>query len=296
MKPTFLVLADVSPGAHRAAHFAGLLAAAVGAQVVLLHLAAEPVLEPELGVVIHPGEDFEPTPDSNAAMAALASLLPVPTTVEKAVGSLHDVLTDMMLRWQPHLLVLGLAAEHDVLDALLLNQAVPALRDTGLPLLLVPAGAAQNPGLPQLVAIAADDEGFQLSAASQVLRPLLDSWPATYCVVHVVPPNGDDAPGDSSLGRAEAAVRRSGLVPAAGLCTTYLVRNEPRSQGIVQAALDVQAEMLVLLARPRSFLSSMFGWGVAAQVARISLVPLLLLTTQSRLATQPKTDAADGLH
>ena len=296
MKPTFLVLADISPDAHRAAHFAGLLAAAAGAQLVLLHMAAEPVLEPEQGVAIIPADDYAPPPEASAAMTALAQLLPVPTTVEKAVGSLHEVLAEMMERWQPRLLVLGLAAEHDLLDALLLNQAVPALRDTGLPLLLVPAGAAQNPGLPRLVAVAADGEAFQLSAASQTLRPMLGSWPATYCVVHVVPPDGDDAPDNGSLGRAEAAVRRSGMVPAGARCTTYQVQHQPRSEGIVQAALDVQAEVLVLLARPRSFLGSMFGWGVAAQVARASPVPLLLLTTQAQLAAQPMLDAANSAH
>jgi len=89
-------------------------------------------------------------------------------------------------------------------------------------------------------------------------------------------------------------------MPAAIPNTTYLVQHQPRSDGIVLAALDVQAEVLVLLAGPRSFLDSMFGWGMAAQVARISPVPmpvpLLLLTTLAKLATQPRTSTADGLH
>ena len=61
------------------------------------------------------------------------------------------------------------------------------------------------------------------------------------------------------------------------------MQHQPRNEDIVQAALDGQAEVLALLARPRSFLDSMFGCGVAAQVARISPVPLLLLTTQTKL-------------
>ena len=67
------------------------------------------------------------------------------------------------------------------------------------------------------------------------------------------------------------------------------MQHEPRSEGIVQAALDVQAKVLVLLARPRSSLDSMFGWGVAAQLARISPVPLLLLTTQAKLGRAQRT-------
>ena len=59
-------------------------------------------------------------------------------------------------------------------------------------------------------------------------------------------------------------MRHSRLVPAAIPSTTYLVQHQPRSKDILQAALDGQAEVLVLLARPRSFLDSMFEWGVAA--------------------------------
>ena len=84
-------------------------------------------------------------------------------------------------------------------------------------------------------------------------------------------------------------MRHSRLVPAAIPSTTYLVQHQPHSEGIVQAVLDVQAEVLVLLARPRSFLDSIFGWGVAAQMAHISPVPLLLLTTQTKLRRAQRT-------
>ena len=101
---------------------------------------------------------------------------------------------------------------------------------------------------------------------------------------------GSSSPGGrSSLDRAGATVRHSGLVPTATPSTTYLVQHQPRSEGIVQTALDVPAEVLVLLARPRSILDSMFGWDVAAQMAHISPVPLLLLTTQTKLGRAQRT-------
>ena len=67
------------------------------------------------------------------------------------------------------------------------------------------------------------------------------------------------------------------------------MQHQPRSEGIVQAAFVIQAEVLVLLARPRSFLDSIFGWGVVAQMAHISPVPLLLLTTQTKLGRAQRT-------
>ena len=84
-------------------------------------------------------------------------------------------------------------------------------------------------------------------------------------------------------------MRHNGLVPAATPSTTYLVQHQPRSKDIVQTALDVPVEVLVLLARPRSILDSMFGWGVVGQMAHISPVPLLLLTTQTKLGRAQRT-------
>ena len=285
MKPTFLVLTDLSAAARRAAHFTGLLAAAVGGQLVLLYQKNAALFEPDMSMVTLP-EDYytQEKHDTDVAMAELARALPAPASVATGGASLYDVLGDLIGLWQPQLLAMALAPEHDVLDHLLVNQALPVLRDSGLPLLLVPNGAAQNPALPKVVAIAADGEAFRLSAASLALGPLLDSWAADYCVVHVAPP---DAPNDPGLRLAEASVRRSGLLPAAP-CTTYEVRRQPRSAGLVQAAADVQADVLVLMVRPRSLLASVFGRGVAAHVAHACPVPQLLLPTVEIPDSQPE--------
>jgi nucleotide-binding universal stress UspA family protein len=208
----------------------------------------------------------------------------VPTTVVDGVGSLSTLLNDHIERFWPQLLVMALAPEQDVLDALLANQALPVLRETGLPLLLVPDGTAQDPGLPKMVAVAADEAPFQLSPATLALEPVLKSWPATFSVVHVDPA---DAPEKEGLSQALAHVRQSGLLPASHW-VTYEVTHESRSAGIVQAALDVQADVLVLLAHPRSVLGSVLGLGVVSEVARRCPVPLLVLPT---LVPQPQEPA-----
>ncbi|ALW86744.1 hypothetical protein AUC43_17660 [Hymenobacter sedentarius] len=286
MKPTFIVLTDLSPAAHRAAHLAALLAAPVGGQLHLLYLEQEPVFTPEMGMVVIP-EDFytQEKLEADAALAELARTLPVPATASACRGSLHDVLGELISERQPQLLVMALYEEHDLLDALLLDQALPVLRDSGLPVLLVPECAAQNPGLPALVAVAADGEGFRLNAASQALGPLLRSWPATYCVVHVAPPDGPDGPDGNGLARAQAAVCHTELLPALNY-TTYEVKREPPSLGLVQAALDLQADLVILFARPRTFVCSVFNCGVIAHVAHACPVPMLLLPTQELTASE----------
>ncbi|MFC7671022.1 universal stress protein [Hymenobacter humi] len=102
MKPIFLMLTDLSPASHRAAHFAGLLAAAVGGELVLMYMEPEPLLEPEIGLVTLPEEYYTQLQrDTEAAMAELARLLPVPTTVVNGGGSVHNLLHDQIERWRP---------------------------------------------------------------------------------------------------------------------------------------------------------------------------------------------------
>ncbi|GAA4385802.1 universal stress protein [Hymenobacter koreensis] len=281
MKPTFLVLTDLSVSARRAAYLTAVLAREVGGQVVLLHLEQLPVMEPELGLVVVPDSYYTQLEhDAKAALRELARQLPAPVAVEFSTESLPDVLGDVLGRWQPQLLVMGLAPAHDVVDALLVNQVVPVLRDAGLPLLLVPDGAAQDPAPPQLVAVATDGDPFQLTPAARALRPLLHRWSPDYCVVHVATP---DSPNGSE--EALSAVRGCGLLPETASCISYEVQQQPRTAGIVQAVHDVQADLLVLMTRPRTFLSSVFGCGVAAHVASASPVPVLLLPTVESSAT-----------
>ena len=51
--------------------------------------------------------------------------------------------------------------------------------------------------------------------------------------------------------------------------------------GVLQAIIDTQADMLVHIARPRSFLGRLFHESVTAEVLRHSMVPMLLLPARS---------------
>ncbi|GAB3841135.1 universal stress protein [Hymenobacter jeollabukensis] len=274
MTPTVLVVVDpsaASRAAHAAAQLAALIAAAVAGRVVLVPLAAPmlpaPGLDPELP------DYYQQQLTEALAMADLARQLPGTVEVAARVEDLDHGLADLLHRWYPLLLVLGLAPEHHLLDQLLLHQALPVLRDAGLPLLLVPDGSPVR--LPELVAVAADGEEFHLAAAAQSLQPLLHSWHAAYCIVHVAETPADEA----TMTRATDTVYHGGLLPGLAHFPTHRVCQQPRRAGLVQAARDVQADLLVLPTRSRRLVESLFTSGVAAYVIRHSPVPVLLLPT-----------------
>ncbi|OON69965.1 universal stress protein [Hymenobacter sp. CRA2] len=293
MKPIFVVLTDLSPGAHRAAYYAALLAGATGAELRLVYLEAEAVVEPEFGMLPLPAEYLDQQQhDVAAALAELARTLPAPARVQPAAGGLHDTLQALIRRQPPHLLVLGLAPEHDLIDQLLYNYALPVLRDTHLPLLLVPPDAALDPSLPRQVALALDGEAFRLSPAAQRLLALLQGLPAEYTVVHVAGPAG---PG-GNMRRVVETARQAGELPGEAVgFSTYQLRNASRSAGLVQAAADTQADLLVLVARPRSFLASLLPCHLATAVARSCPVPVLLLPAAAEPDPVTPPSAVDGL-
>lgn len=77
--------------------------------------------------------------------------------------------------------------------------------------------------------------------------------------------------------QALADVRASQLLPPAPPLKLYEVADASPATGILQALDDTQADLLVLIARPRSFLGALFHRSVTAAVLRHTWVPVLLL-------------------
>jgi nucleotide-binding universal stress UspA family protein len=273
MPPFVLVLSDLSDMSRQVAQMAALVSAPLQARLVLLHLCPTPVLAPELaGIPL-----TRPTTEQGEAATALQALTQgLPPGAQEpeilvSVKALPEAVADAVRRYQPLLLVMGLSAEPTLLDQLLRNQALPVLRATGLPLLLVPANTAPEP--PRRVAIAVDAQVFLVNAASRALAPLFYLWPATYTVVHVAAEGEQQAfPGQ----RALANVRSSKLLADQPL-ELYEEQQVSAAAGVLQALDDIQADLLVLPVREHSFLSRLFHHSVTTQVLRGSRVPVLLL-------------------
>jgi nucleotide-binding universal stress UspA family protein len=277
MQPTILVLANLAEAAEPAVHYAAALAAPLPAQLILLHLDVYPVLlEPELMAAAsarNTRKEVEPM----TTLRELAQRLPVPTEVVETAGVLADAVAAAVQQYHPLLLVMGFSVNRDF-DALLLNQLLPVLRAIHRPLLLVPKGRTVL-GVPSRVLVAVDAEPFTACTASLALAPLLGSWQATYTVAYVGSILSDalGTPGHMAL----ADVRASGLLPPDAPLTLLEECYRAPAAGIQQAIIDTQADLVVLLMRPRSFRGRLFHQSVTAEVLRHATVPVLLLAVES---------------
>ncbi|OGX87310.1 hypothetical protein BEN49_10760 [Hymenobacter coccineus] len=92
---------------------------------------------------------------------------------------------------------------------------------------------------------------------------------------------GEEARGQAPGQLALANVRASGLLPAAAPLELYEEAHLNPATGVLQAITDTQADLLVLVARPRSFLAGLFHRSVTAAVLRHCTVPVLLLPAES---------------
>ena len=279
MNSTILVLANFPEATEHTARVAAALGAPLHLPLVLLHLDVYPVmLEPEL-VAASAEQTARNEAETVAGLRALARRLPGLTQVAESAGILCDAVEAAVARYHPLLLVMGLSPEHDLLDHWLHNQVQPVLRATHRPLLLVPENYnLAAPGPPRRVLLALDAEPFCLNAAAKALVPLLAAWQAAFTVAHVVTGQEPEAnPGRMAL----ADVRASGLLPPDAPLWLYQEPNDKPAAGVLQAIADTQADVVVLLARPRNFLGRLFHRSVTAQVLRHSPVPVLLVPVKA---------------
>ncbi|MBD2714556.1 universal stress protein [Microvirga sp. STR05] len=272
MNQAILMLTNLSAAAERAAQMAAVLGLPLQLRLVLLHLYHDPLLDPELVVITTAGA-YRTQAETNASLQAMAQRLALPTEVTTSADTLREAVQAALQHYHPLLLGMGLSQEHDLLDRLLHNQMLPVLRATGYPLLLVPE-RGPVPQVPRRVALAVDAESFSPNRASQALAPLLASWQAAYTVVHVAAPKEQEAFAGQ---RALTNVRQSKLLPAATRLELYQEREVRPAAGVLQALEDTQADLLLLVARPRSFMGRFFHHSVTMEVLRHCRIPVLLL-------------------
>ena len=272
MKPSFVVLVNHSAAAEQAARYAAVLGAPLHAQLHLVNVNQDPVLTSE--VAFAPAPYFpQRQPEADEALQALADRLPAAAEATVLTAPLPDAVQEAIARYHPLLLAISLSPEQGLVDYLLHNHVLPVLRATRRPLLLVPE-AGPPPGLPRRVLVAVDDEYFALSPASLALAPLLASWPAAFSVIHV----RSVATGAERPGRfAQEMGWLSELLPMATPLAFHDDAAHDPAAGVLRAVAETQADLLMLIARPRSFLGRLFHRSVTAQVLRGCPVPVLLV-------------------
>ena len=275
MALSLIVFAGFYPPARRAIEYADILAQAVDGRLVLLHVNRASLFDPNDLVAqgYHQAELARQT-DTAAILYQQAEGLRTTATVEVVTDLLPAVAQDLAHRYQPALFVLSQADEDRPAAADLLTACVEILRAGSYPLLVVSTTApAEHP--PRRILIAADRETFTLAPEAAALRPLL-ALPGVEVIVAHVSSGVED---DEGCALALRAVQASGLVE--GLPTPELrgYQHEHYAQGLLAAALDARADLVVVLARQRSYLGELFHRSVTARLLETCPVPVLVLPT-----------------
>jgi nucleotide-binding universal stress UspA family protein len=271
MAPALLILTDFFRAADCALDYATNLARPLGARLVLLHVRRDSLLDPDrlTGELSNLNQEV-----ITLALQRMASHLAVPVVAEIGHGQVTDAVADAVSRHQPLLVVLGRPDYEETPDELVHTTALDLLRTAPYPLLIVPNTVASS-GPPRRVLLAIDGEFFTLRPHAGPIRHLLTALGAELTVLHVAT-DATPAPADEVL---DSVVRTGlGIELAAPVRYHSLTAAHP-AEGILQATQSGEVDLVVVLARPRSFWGQLFHHSVTAQVLLHSTVPVLVLPT-----------------
>ena len=270
MVPSLLILTDFFQAANRALDYATNLAAPLGARLVLLHVRRDSVLDPELFT----GELSNLNQHAiELALNSIATKLPVPVVAEVGHGRVADAVADAVSRHHPTLVVLGRPETENTPDELVSTTALDILRTAPYPMLVVPHNVHTTTP-PRRVLLALDGEEFSLGQHAGAMRHLLDALQAELTVLHVT----ESTNATENAAAALELVQRTGLTADLSQpIRTLSTRATAPADGILQAAQPADFDLVVLIARPRSFLGELFHHSVTAQVLLHSAVPVLVL-------------------
>ena len=271
---TIVAFAGFYESARHAVHYADILAEALHGRLVLLHVSrASPYDSYALVSDGYHRSELSHEANTTSALYRQAEALHTPTTVEIATDLLPAVAQDVAQRHRPVLFVLGQPDLTHPAAASVAMACAELLRAGHFPLLVVPMRALATRA-PHRMMIAADREPFTLAPAAQPLCQLLAQAGSDVLVAHVSSGVEDDA----GCGAALRAVQASGLV---GEITPELRGYDYSDycEGVLAAVQDTQPDLVVLLARKRSFLGELFHRSVTARVLARCPVPVLVLPT-----------------
>lgn len=271
MTPSLLILTDFFQAANRALDYATNLARPLGARLVLLHVRRDSIIDPEMFTGKLTNLDNEAL---NLAFNSLTNDLPVPAVVEIGHGRVAYAVADAVSRHHPTLVVLGRPDTEDTPDELVSTTALDILRTAPYPMLVVPHSVhSTNP--PRRVLLAVDGETFSLGPHASAVRHLLESLQAEVTVLHVEESsNSTAATTTGALATVEATGLTMGLPQPV---RTHSILASAPAEAILQAARPADFDLVVLIARPRSFLGALFHHSITAQVLLHCAVPVLVL-------------------
>lgn len=288
MALSLIVFAGFYPPARRAIQYADILAEALAGRLVLLHVNRASLFDPnDLAAQGYRQQELERQADTAAILYQQAKGLRTAAAVEVATDLLPAVVKDLASRYQPALFVLSQADEDRTAAADLVDSSAEILRAGNYPLLVVSTTApAQHP--PRRILIAADREPFGLAPEALALRTLL-ALPGVQVLVAHVSSGVED---DEGCALALRAVQASGLVDGLPTPEVRGYEHEHYDQGLLAAVQDTRADLVVVLARQRSYLGDVFHRSVTARLLAQCPVPVLVVPAATEIPVLESADFA----
>ena len=273
MTPSLVVLTDFYAVSNRALSYAAGLAMPLGAHLLLLHTRHDALLAPDdYGSSYHTGAGERKTA---YALQALAGQQPVPTEVDISEDSLLAAVREAVQHRHPLLVVLNRPDPVVTPTDLVTDTALHLLRHAPYPLLVVPpAGWDAFP--PRRLLLLVDGQPFSLRPHQDLLRKLLQATQGTLDVLHVVE-DGQDTLGSAAV---LGTVRDNDLVDALAESSLHEVYQSSVVAGALEEAARQTADLLLVVARPHSWLGELFHDSVTARLLRESPIPVLVLPTE----------------
>ena len=290
MSLSLIVFAGFYPPARCAMQYADTLAQAVGGRLVLLHVNRASLFDPnDLVAQGYHQQELERQTDTAAILYQQAEDLRTTATVEVATDLLPAVAQDLAHRYQPALFVLSQPDEARPAAAELVAACAEILRAGSYPLLAV-AATSPTGHPPRRILIAADREPFVLAPEAQALHPLLALSGTEVLVAHV----SSGVEDDEGCALALRAVQASGLMDGLPVPELRGYEHDDYAQGLLAAVADTRADLVVVLARQRSYLGELFHRSVTAQLLEHCPVPVLVLPVATEVPSGGSTgfDAA----
>lgn len=272
MDASLLILTDFFQAANQALDYATNLARPLQARLVLLHVRRDSATDPERFT----NEISNLNQEAIAlTMNSVARHLPVPVVAEVGHGRVAQAVADALHRHHPLLLVLGRPDYSDLPDELVQTTSLDLLRTAPYPMLVVPHGVAAT-APPRRVLLAVDGQPFSLGENAGRVLQLLKALGADITVGHVAA----SADFNELLPLVLDSVTRTGLPADLHPLQYQPLVSDHAATGILHAAQPSTYDLVVLIARRRSFMSNLFHHSVTAQVMLASRIPVLVLPAQ----------------
>lgn len=274
MSPCIIVLADFLDVSNRVLFYAAGLAVPMKAHLLLLHARHDQLLAPDDFGTCHTWADEQKT---FYALEKLAAAQPVPTEVDISNDSLSDAVREISRERELLLVVLGQPGFAGALPELVTRTAMGLLRRAACPLLVVPAvGWDQVP--PRRLLLAVDGEPFNLGARHSSIYRLVRALQGTLEVVHIT----DDEHSRPTASTLLETITQNDLVEDTLNGSLHLhERHHARvASGMLEEVAQLKADMLVVVARHRSFWGSLFHQSITAQLILESPIPVLVLPAE----------------